>query len=132
MQIDTLIGAKARFVGDLVFEGTLRLDGVFEGTIRAEGDAMLIVSETAKIKGDIDVPHLRLHGQVVGNVRAVRSVLVGAKGRLTGDLEYAKLAIEEGASINGRCVRLSEEKAQQPAKAQAAAGAQARPQPAKP
>ncbi|RME80774.1 MAG: polymer-forming cytoskeletal protein [Zetaproteobacteria bacterium] len=114
MEIDTLIGPKAEFKGELAFSGVLRIDGRFEGTITAHEDATLIVSETAKIKGEVHVPNLRLHGTIEGNVRAANSVLVGAKGVLIGDLEYRTLAIEEGASINGRCTRIQPEPAKKP------------------
>ena len=124
MEIDTLIGPKARFVGDLVFEGTLRIDGTLEGTIKATNEATLILSESARIKGEIEVPNVKIHGIVQGNVRASKSLAIGATGRVTGDLEYFQLSIQEGASVNGRCVRINPEEAKRPA-----AKPQAKPQP---
>ncbi len=124
MEIDTLIGPKARFVGDLVFEGTLRIDGVVEGTIKAANDAQLILSESARVKGEIEAPHVKIHGTVEGNVRASKSLAIGSTGRVTGDLEYFQLSIQEGASINGRCVRIQPEEAKAPK-----AEAKARPEP---
>ena len=67
---------------------------------------------------------MRIHGVLQGNVRASKSLAVGATGRITGDLEYFQLSIQEGASINGRCVRINPEEARQPA-----AKPQAKPQP---
>ncbi len=114
MEIDTLIGPKARFVGDLVFEGTLRIDGTLEGTIKAGNDAQLILSESARVKGEIEVPNVKIHGTIEGNVRAAKSLVIGATGRVTGDLEYVQLSIQEGASVNGRCVRIQPEQAKAP------------------
>jgi len=106
--IDTLIGAQARLKGELTFEGTVRIDGQFEGNIHSTQDGTLIVSESAQIQGEVDVPNLMLHGTIRGNVRAGKSIAIGPKGRLTGDLEYVRLSLAEGGSVNGRCTRIDE------------------------
>jgi len=106
--IDTLIGSHSVFTGDLVFEGAVRIDGRFEGNISSEKDGTLIVSEGAFIKGEVCVPNLVLHGDINGNVCATSSLKVGAKGVLNGDVEYKIISLAEGASVNGRCLRLDE------------------------
>lgn len=111
--IDTLISAHARFKGELSFEGTVRIDGKFEGNIRSSQDGTLIISETADVQGEINVPNLLLYGTIRGNVRATKSLQVGAKGRLNGDVEYTVLSLNEGAAINGRCTRIEEKATQE-------------------
>lgn len=106
--IDTLIGQHASFNGELSFEGSVRIDGQFEGNIKSSNEGTLIISETASIKGEIDVPNLVLYGTVRGNIRATKSIQIGPKGRLNGDLEYTVLSLAEGASINGRCMRIED------------------------
>ena len=106
--IDTLIGAHARFKGELEFEGAVRIDGVFEGDIRASNDGTLIVSESARIEGEVDVPNLLLHGAIQGNVRASKTLTIGPTGRLNGDVEYAAFSLAEGGAVNGRCIRIDE------------------------
>ncbi len=106
--IDTLIGAHARFKGELSFEGAVRIDGVFEGNIHATNDGTLIVSETARIEGEVDVPNLLLHGTIQGNVRASKTLNIGPTGRLNGDVEYATFSLAEGGAVNGRCIRIEE------------------------
>jgi len=108
--IDTLIGAHAKFKGELSFEGTVRIDGKFEGNISSSEDGTLIISETAEVQGEIRVPNLLLYGTVRGNVRATKSLQVGAKGRLNGDVEYTVLSLAEGAAVNGRCTRIDDNK----------------------
>ncbi len=110
-QIDTLIGLRARFKGNLAFEGAVRIDGKFEGNIKAVDGSTLIISEAAEIKGEINVPNLMLHGTVNGNIRAAESIQISSSGRLNGDLEYAVLSLAEGASVNGRCGKIEEKKA---------------------
>ncbi len=106
--IDTLIGAHARFRGELEFEGALRIDGVFEGNIHSSDDGTLIVSESARIDGDVDVPNLVLHGAIHGNVRAGKALNIGPTGRLNGDVEYTRFTLAEGGAVNGRCIRIEE------------------------
>ena len=106
--IDTLIGAHSVFVGDLSFEGAVRIDGRFEGNIRSEKDGTLIVSEGAFIKGEVSVPNLVLHGDINGNVCATSSLKIGAKGVLNGDVVYKTLSLSEGAAMNGHCSRIEE------------------------
>jgi len=119
--IDTLIGSHASFTGDLNFEGSVRIDGQFEGNIKSNQEGTLIISETALVKGEVDVPNLLLHGTVRGNIRASKTIQIGPKGRLDGDLEYTMLTLSEGASVNGRCNRIeTREPAKQAVKAAAA------------
>ncbi|HXH64991.1 MAG TPA: polymer-forming cytoskeletal protein [Mariprofundaceae bacterium] len=110
LHIDTLIGSHAHFVGEMDFEGAVRIDGHFEGNIRSKNEGTLIVSLNAEVKGEVDVPHLVLHGTIRGNVRASKSLQVGEKGQLNGDVEYTMLTLAEGGAINGRCNRIVEQK----------------------
>lgn len=106
--IDSLIGEHSSFKGELTFEGVVRIDGKFEGNIASKSDGTLIVSESAEILGEVDVPNLVLHGTMRGNVRATKHLRIGPKGRLHGDVEYAVIALDEGAVVNGRCTRISD------------------------
>jgi len=110
LHIDTLIGSHAHFVGEMDFEGAVRVDGQFEGNIRSKNEGTLVVSINAEVKGEVDVPHLVLHGTIRGNVRASKSLQVGEKGQLNGDVEYTVLTLAEGGAINGRCSRITEHK----------------------
>ncbi len=107
-QIDTLIGAHSVITGELSFEGAVRIDGRFEGNIHSSKGGTLIVSEGAKIFGEVDVPSLVLHGMIEGNVRASDSLKLGGTGRLNGDLEYSVMTLAEGSAINGRCSRITD------------------------
>jgi len=107
-QIDTLIGAHSVITGELSFEGAVRIDGRFEGNIHSSKGGTLIVSEGAKISGEVDVPSLVLHGVIEGNVRASDNLKLGETGCLNGDLEYSVMSLAEGSAINGRCSRITD------------------------
>ncbi len=109
--IDTLIGVHSSFNGDLTFEGAVRIDGRFEGNIRSIKEGTLIVSQGAEICGEVHVPSLVLHGLIKGNVHASRSLKVGETGCINGDVEYRMITLAEGAAINGRCSRITDQAA---------------------
>ncbi len=106
--IDTLIGELSSFKGELAFEGVVRIDGKFEGNLCSQKDGTLIISESGRIVGDVDVPRLILHGAIKGNVRSSTILQICARGRLAGDVEYATMTLSEGAEINGHCTHITE------------------------
>jgi len=112
--IDTLIGAHSSFTGELAFEGAVRIDGKFDGNIRSSKDGTLIISQGAEVSGEVHVPNLILHGLIKGNVHASKNLRIGETGCINGDVEYRVITLAEGAAVNGRCSRISD---QQPAAA---------------
>ena len=58
--IDSLIGGGTTLTGNILFTGGLRVDGAVVGNVHAQnGEAStLVVSEQAKITGEIRVSHL--------------------------------------------------------------------------
>lgn len=105
-RIDSLIGTGTTVSGDVVFSGGLRVDGDVKGNVRAVGDqpSMLVVSEHARIEGEIDVSHLVINGTVIGPVRSAEFLELQAKARVTGDVEYNPLEMHLGAVVQGRLV----------------------------
>jgi cytoskeletal protein CcmA (bactofilin family) len=104
--IDTLIGQKAEFTGDLQFEGGLRIDGIIRGSLGAREDtnSTLVLSESGEIHGDVRVPHVIINGVVNGNVHSVGRVELQGKARINGDVNYKAIEMELGATVNGSLV----------------------------
>ena len=69
-RIGTLIGQGAVINGDLVFSGGLHVDGNINGNVIAEegSNAILILSESGRIEGEVKVPNMVLNGEIVGDV----------------------------------------------------------------
>ena len=101
VEITTLLGKGARFEGKLFFEGAVRIDGAFKGEVFADG--LLVIGEGAVVEAEIEIGEIVVQGQVTGNVRAQRSIEVGASGRVKGDLTTPSLQIDRGAVFEGRC-----------------------------
>lgn len=103
--IDTLIGQKALFKGDLEFSGGLRIDGRIKGNITARDESStLVLSELSQVEGNILVPYVVVNGAVKGNIVSTAKVELQPKSRIVGDIHYAAVEMVLGATINGNLV----------------------------
>jgi cytoskeletal protein CcmA (bactofilin family) len=104
--IDSLIGAGTTIEGDVHFTGGLRIDGNVKGNVKASGNkpGTLVVSELAKVEGEIDVSHVVINGTVAGPVRASEYVELLPKARVTGNVSYKSIEIHVGAIVIGQLV----------------------------
>lgn len=105
-RIDSLIGAGTTIAGDITFSGGLRVDGEVKGNVRATGEqpGTLVVSEHARIEGEIDVNHLVINGTVIGPVHSSEFLELQAKAKVTGDVQYNTIEMHLGAVVQGRLI----------------------------
>jgi len=105
-RIDSLIGTGTRIEGTVVFSGGLRVDGEIKGDVRAaEGQSCtLVVSEQARIEGEIQVSHLVVNGTIVGPVHVAEFLELQPRSRVSGDVHYSSLEMHLGAIVEGRLV----------------------------
>ncbi len=94
----------ASFQGKMCFSGVVRVDGHLQGEIRSDGT--LVVGETGVVEATLQVGSLIVHGVVVGEVKAEDLVEVGARGKLDGSVEAARLKVDEGARISAKIAML--------------------------
>lgn len=102
--IDSLIGADTAIEGNIRFKGGLRIDGRVKGDVIAEEDeiSMLVISEHAKVEGQVRVAHLLVNGEVVGPVYSSELLELQPKARITGDVQYKALEMHGGAVVSGK------------------------------
>ena len=108
--IDSVIGEKARFKGELTTPGAVSVNGEFEGKLSSEGE--VIIGRGSKITGDVAGAHVVVSGKVNGNIVAAQSLEITKSGRVNGDLTGGRIIIEEGSSYRGR-VRVETGKAEE-------------------
>jgi cytoskeletal protein CcmA (bactofilin family) len=108
-RIDSLIGAGTRIEGNLSFVGGLRVDGEVKGNVTATGSepSTLVVSEQARIDGEIHVSHLVVNGAINGPVFSAEFLELQARSRVKGDVHYNTLEMHLGAVVEGRLVHAS-------------------------
>jgi len=106
-KLESFLGMNSSFNGELNVRGTLRVDGTVEGQLDAD---YVILSESAEVKGGIKAQRIIIGGKMDGNVRAQELVEIKSKGKVFGDIFTPKLAIIEGAELNGKVEMKKEEK----------------------
>lgn len=105
--IDSLIGATTVIEGDVVFSGGLRIDGQVKGNVVASGDSgvtnsTLVVSESARIQGEIRAAHVVVNGVVEGPIFVSEFLELQPKARVAGDVHYKSIEIHLGATLDGK------------------------------
>lgn len=109
-RIDSLIGLGTTVKGDISFTGGLRIDGEVCGNVSADPGkpSTLVLSEQARIEGEVRVTHLVANGTVVGPILASEYLELQSKARITGEVSYKTLEIQLGAIVDGKLVHISE------------------------
>jgi cytoskeletal protein CcmA (bactofilin family) len=105
-RIDSLVGAGTKVEGNVSFSGGLRVDGEIRGNVTATGEdpSTLVISEHARIEGEITVSHLVVNGTVIGPLHSSGFLELQPKARVTGDVEYNTIEMHLGAVVQGRLI----------------------------
>jgi cytoskeletal protein CcmA (bactofilin family) len=85
-----------------------------KGNVKATGGkpGTLVISELAKVEGEIDVAHVVINGTVAGPVRGSEYVELLPKARVTGNVAYKSIEIHVGAIVMGQLVYESPQKSE--------------------
>src|SRR5215468_8067898 len=112
-RIDSLIGAGTTVQGDVVFTGGLRIDGVVSGRVATvDGKpGTLVISEQARVDGEVRVSHVVVNGAINGPVTANDYLELQAKARVHGDVLYRSLEMHVGAIVEGKLAHAEVESA---------------------
>lgn len=102
--IESLIGRATRIEGDLHFRGGLRIDGQIIGNVIGEQGhpSMLIISEQARIEGEVHGAHVVVNGEINGPVYSSELLELQPKARIIGDVCYKRLEMHGGALVSGK------------------------------
>ena len=102
----TLISPATLVEGDIIFTGTLEIEGRVIGEIRAGPDAQAVVRVLpgAQVLGDIWAPVVVINGDVSGNVHSTEHVELAAAAVINGDVEYSLIEMTRGSQLNGRLI----------------------------
>ncbi len=97
MPITSVISSEMQVHGDISFKGKARIDGTVEGDIRGE---YLVISESGRIQGNLELETLVCHGRVEGDIKA-ELITAHATAGINGCLTAANLTVEAGATLEG-------------------------------
>lgn len=104
--ISTVISNDMRITGEVSFTGKARIDGTITGNIKGEH---LILSESGKVHGDLELISLVCHGSIEGNIKA-QDVTIHTTANLQGNLAAENLSVEPGARLNGEISSTAQQK----------------------
>ncbi|MGY3803211.1 bactofilin family protein [Pigmentibacter ruber] len=96
----SLLGSQTFFQGKVILKGEARLAGHIEGTIISED--VLIIEESALIKGEIQGVVIEVSGVFEGSIKAAELLRLTPTARVQGDIASYKLIVEEGAKLLGK------------------------------
>jgi cytoskeletal protein CcmA (bactofilin family) len=97
----TVLGPDARFKGDLVVDGILKVLGTFEGNVRA---GEVHIGPSAHSNASIEASTIIIDGKHQGDLVAKDCLQLTSKANVQGDVTAAALAVAEGATFVGRCI----------------------------
>lgn len=102
--VPSIISSDLQIVGDLESAGEVQIDGKVSGDIRAK---VLLVGESAVIKGEIFADTVRVHGAVYGQIKA-KFVNMAKTAHVVGDILHENLSIQEGAFLEGHIMHMTD------------------------
>ena len=96
-----LVPEGAQFNGRVLFRGEASVGGRVTGPV--EGPGRLVVLASAVLTGPVEVGELLCAGTIEGPVQVRQVARLASSARLRGPLRVPRLAVENGALIEGRC-----------------------------
>ena len=107
----SVLSSDLTILGNVRSSGDIQIEGIVEGDIRAQ---MLIVGESATVKGEVIADEVVVHGRVVGRLRGlkVRLSLIGAlrgRHRPQDDRHRERRALRGLGAAPGRPARQRQE-----------------------
>jgi cytoskeletal protein CcmA (bactofilin family) len=94
----SVLGSGVTVTGNISATAALHIDGKVEGDVAC---VSVIQGQESVIKGGVSAETAKLAGTVEGSIHA-RDLTILATARITGDVTYENLTIEQGSQIDGR------------------------------
>jgi len=106
--VASVIGKDMTVEGGLTGEGELQVDGMVRGDIKVN---RLTVGETGQVEGTVSAELAEVRGKIVGSVTA-KQIRLFATAHVDGDITHEQLAMETGASFQGRSLKFQRQQSQ--------------------
>ena len=99
---DTVIGAAVKVEGNFVGEGNVIVEGQLQGTLKTKHNVM--IGAGAIVKANVEAHDVHLAGELHGNAKVSGKLVLASTAKLNGNIEASSLTVEEGATLNGKCI----------------------------
>ncbi|MEZ5346360.1 MAG: polymer-forming cytoskeletal protein [Pyrinomonadaceae bacterium] len=104
-RLSGFVGSGTVLTGETVFESMLRIDGHVKGQVSSK-DGTLIIGATGQVDADIIVGTAVINGAVNGDIFTSEKLTLGRSARVVGNIQAARLVMEDGAVLEGNCSML--------------------------
>lgn len=109
--VPSIISFGTKIKGNILSGDVIHIDGAIEGNIACEE---LIIGSRGHVYGQIKAKNLSIYGLLQGSAEA-ETVMIAKGARVTGDIFHQSIAVEPGAIVDGRCLRMQKTPAEQQA-----------------
>lgn len=100
--VASLVAENMTLEGSLSGDGELHVDGTVKGDVRV---SRMSIGESGAVDGTITAEAIEVRGKVTGAITA-KQVRLYASAVVDGDISHEQLAMEVGASFQGRSMKL--------------------------
>lgn len=94
----SILGSDVVVTGNVAASVDLHVDGKIEGDLKC---ANLVQGEASEIKGAVVADTAKLAGLLDGSIEA-KTLIIHASARVTGDVIYETITIENGGKVDGK------------------------------
>jgi cytoskeletal protein CcmA (bactofilin family) len=99
----TILSQDLVVIGEIASSGIIEIEGRIKGTIKGN---TVILRENGFIEGKIYAESLSIRGSFEGTICA-QNIDISSSAKISGDIEYQGLSVEDGACIDARFKKLS-------------------------
>lgn len=99
-QKPTIISEGATFEGQLMFDGTLHIDGKFKGTIKVD---KITVGKNGVLDGKFEANTVVVFGVIHGEVLC-EDLTLNSGSNIDGIIQYTSIKIQQGSSLSGEII----------------------------
>ena len=97
----TRIGERMVIEGKVTGGEDLVIDGEVAGTIELR-QHVVTVGRPGRVQAEVSARSVVVLGRVQGDIRAGEKVSIGESGRVDGDVSAPRVAVADGAHVQGR------------------------------
>ncbi|MDR2853384.1 MAG: polymer-forming cytoskeletal protein [Burkholderiaceae bacterium] len=110
-KFSSLLAGNTTITGDLEFEGGLKVNGTIKGNVKYKKDSnsLLALSAEGRIEGNIHSYDALIDGTVVGDLEVEHLLELHANAHITGNITYRQLSMENGVSVDGRLIKITDD-----------------------
>lgn len=99
--VPSVISFGTKIKGNVLGGDVIHIDGTIEGNVVCDE---LIIGSRGHVYGQVKAKELSIYGLLQGSAE-VENVMIAKGARVIGDILHSTIAVEPGASIEGRCLR---------------------------